>query len=188
MTTVFDDAQRAIERAMAEGVAQGTAQAQQEFFGQSAIVLLSTLFSGAMSNASQMIRAHSVAASDFFAAEAARISEFGTPPQVTAITPQTDAASVPAETAVAMVFSTHLDPASVIDANIYLMPDSGGNHIGGVLAYDDTTLTVTFTPDSPLSYGVTYRVTATGAVTGRLGQPMTQTYVSTFTVEADPGV
>jgi len=88
-----------------------------------------------------------------------------TAPQVVSTSPQSGAKNVAVSTSIRATFSEEIDPATLTSATVEVR-DSGGNLVGGTLAYASPTLTATFQPSDPLANSTTYTATLRGGVTG----------------------
>jgi hypothetical protein len=106
-----------------------------------------------------------------------------TPPTVTGISPSADASGVSPACSVSAVFSEALDP-STISQSSFLVSD-GINPVSGVVAYDNSTKTVTFTPGASLAFDTTYSATITTQVTDTSGNAITEDYTWSFTTHPE---
>jgi len=104
-----------------------------------------------------------------------------TPPSITSRSPIAGASSVAASTAVSVVFSEAISPASLS----LTLRDASGAAVAGTTAYDTTSRTATFTPTAALQRGATY--SATVNATDTAGNPMTAPATWSFlTAYPDP--
>jgi hypothetical protein len=87
-----------------------------------------------------------------------------TPPTVTAITPASGAAQVPAATTVTATFSEPMDPAT-IDASTFDLRDSTGTPVPASVAYNTSTNVATLTPSAALLAATSYTATVHGGAT-----------------------
>jgi hypothetical protein len=104
------------------------------------------------------------------------------PPDVVSSSPTSGATDVDAGTVVQATLNEPLDPASVSGASLVL---DGSGPVLGVVAYDDATRTVSFTPDAPLAYDTSHTATLSG-VTDVAGNPIAASFVWSFVTESEP--
>ncbi len=104
-------------------------------------------------------------------------------PTVVAFSPSASSTGVSVTTPVTITFSEAIDPTSVTAGTVKLI-DSEMNLVPTMLLYNAGTKTVTLTPSSPLAFGTTYTIVATGGIFGvkdMAGNPISQTVGSSFT-------
>lgn len=87
-----------------------------------------------------------------------------TPPTVTAFTPPSGAAGVPATTTVTATFSEPMQ-ASTISTDTFQLRDSANALVPATIAYDATSRTATLTPGAPLAPATSYTATVRGGGT-----------------------
>ncbi len=102
-----------------------------------------------------------------------------TPPTVILTSPVDGGIDVPVNTDPTATFSTAMDPTTINDLTFTL--DDGTTQLPGVVTYDVTTDTATFTPDEALDADTFYTATVTNGVTDSSGLAMTDDYVWEFT-------
>jgi hypothetical protein len=107
-----------------------------------------------------------------------------TAPTVTSTSPANGAVNVAPTTTVRASFSRSMDPASLTSANFSVKAPDGTN-VAGTVAYDDSTLTATFTPTAPLSYYLAYTAKLSNFVRARDGQQLSPLSWS-FTIQNPP--
>jgi len=108
-----------------------------------------------------------------------------TPPTVASITPASGTGNVPISSAIKVVFSETVNPATVNNSTVRIL--DGTTLVTATLTFDSATNTATITPVSPLSYTKTYTISVVGGIGGLkdvAGNVMTQTVLSTFTTGA----
>ena len=88
----------------------------------------------------------------------------GTPPVLTAKTPDSGATGVATDVAVRARFDTRLDPASVTTATISLRPASGGSAVPAQATYEASTRTAVLTPAARLAQATRYTATVGGTL------------------------
>jgi fibronectin type 3 domain-containing protein len=111
-----------------------------------------------------------------------------TPPTVTAKTPANGTGGHNPGIDPTATFSETMR-ASSITGSTFTLTDPGGNEVPATVTYDKPTSTATLTPQSALSYGVTYRATVkggSGGVTDIAGNALANDVTWTFTTEASP--
>ena len=105
--------------------------------------------------------------------------------RVTSLNPPPDATNVPITSVISASFNVGIVTAS-LDGNFSLA--AGNDEVAGVIDYDVSTRTATFTPDAPLAYATTYTATVSGQVRTRAGSSLDGDAQWSFTTEADPDV
>lgn len=171
------------EAIRAAGVEEGRASAAAAYFGQSAVRLTAGIFATALHEAASQMSSISPEAAQFLGEQAKLFAEFAHPPQVTSVSPATDAVNVHPDDQVVLGFSSPLNPDAVTTDTVYVAPSSGGSHLAGKLSYDEQS-TVTFVPDNGFSAGVKYTITVSKDVRSKLGQSMGTDWTSMFTAAA----
>jgi hypothetical protein len=84
---------------------------------------------------------------------------------------------------IAITFTDPIDPSTLTAANV-LVQDANGAIIPGRISYDSTTMTVTFTPSTPLMAGTGYTITVTTGVNDISGRPLAVAQNLTFTTDS----
>ncbi|MFH2063676.1 MAG: Ig-like domain-containing protein [Pseudomonadota bacterium] len=114
------------------------------------------------------------------------------PPAITGQIPTPDATGVDPATAVAVIFSEPIVPASANSTSINIAV--GDTRIPASVAYDNNTKTATLTPASPLSFSTVYTATVTTDIedlaANRPARPQTWRFTTrhlSFTAEAGSG-
>lgn len=166
-----------------EGRQQGITEAANQFFGQSAAVLILGLFSDALGVAGQRIRQHNPTVGAILQGESERFAAMALPPRVASVSPADGATGVPTTSEVSVIFTSQISQASVTDENFYVQPDQGGPHLDVTLQYFPADMAVLITPTNPMSDGVTYRVTVSADVGNEATLPMGQQHTTKFLVE-----
>ncbi|MBI5495717.1 MAG: Ig-like domain-containing protein [Deltaproteobacteria bacterium] len=100
------------------------------------------------------------------------------PPHVVSHAPA--GGSADPRTVASVVFSEAIDPATLDHTSLIM------DGVTGAVTYDASTFTATFTPAHPLSFGTTYDVLVTTAVTDRFGHPLAEAYHFAFTTTEPP--
>jgi hypothetical protein len=101
-----------------------------------------------------------------------------TPPTVVSITPGDGAQQVDPLKLIAITFSEPMEHATLNETNITVKTLSSA--VTGSVSYDDATKTATFTPVTPLAYGIPYTITVTTGVTDIAGTHMAAASTSQF--------
>jgi hypothetical protein len=112
----------------------------------------------------------SYASSNYFVDLSAVPSGTPSPPTVTATSPASGATGVPRSTAATATFSRSMDPATITASTFTLTGPTGA--VPATVAYDDTTLTATLTPSSPLAVGTSYTARLAASVASRDGSQL----------------
>jgi len=112
-------------------------------------------------------------------------------PMVVSTNPANMSVDVPVSTDITIVFSTDMDPQSLV-GNIIVQKASGGEKVAGTITYADRK--AVFKPNAPLEGATTYNVIVVGdadledgrqdGVKSILGYPMAGMYVFSFTTTA----
>jgi hypothetical protein len=87
-----------------------------------------------------------------------------TPPTVVDRSPEVDAVDVALDAAITVTFSEAMFPSTVQDPANFVVKDSSNRVIGGEIAWDDATLTATFTPTAPWWALSSYTVTLSSGI------------------------
>ena len=103
---------------------------------------------------------------------------------VTSLTPEDGATNVAVDVVLSATFNIAVDADTVSEATFTL--SSGTGTVAGVVAYDATTRTATFTPSSDLAYATTYTADISSAVTAVNGTGLADFEPWTFTTMDDP--
>lgn len=99
-------------------------------------------------------------------------------PIITATVPAARTTNVQISTPISAIFSEPMDPATINAATFTVAG------LTGTVSFDAATLTATFTPDAPLAFSTTYRVTITTAVSDPAGNHLPLANVWSFTTAA----
>lgn len=102
--------------------------------------------------------------------------------KVTSVSPATGSTDVPDGSKVVLQFSQPLNPASVNNANIYLV-EEGGRAAATEVTYDATGNQVTITPSANLRSGTKYFVVVTAGVQNTAGRYPLQRFSSAFNTQ-----
>src|SRR5574341_1049473 len=92
-----------------------------------------------------------------------------TAPSVTSTSPAADATGVGVTAAITVTFSERLEAGSVDETTFRV---AGGSPVAGVVTYEASTRTATFTPTDPLAYDTFYTVTLGAGMTDLAGNPL----------------
>jgi hypothetical protein len=84
---------------------------------------------------------------------------------------------------IAITFTDPVDPTTLTVATI-VVQDANGVPISGRISYDSTSMTATFTPNSPLTLGTGYTITATTGVKDISGRPLAVAKNINFTTDS----
>jgi hypothetical protein len=103
-------------------------------------------------------------------------------PVIISTTPTNGALGVSVNERPSATFDQPMNPASITALTFTLM--QGATPISGVVTYDPTTNTATFTPDSPLSLNLVYTATVTSGVSSLGGRSLPTNDGWTFTTAA----
>ena len=106
------------------------------------------------------------------------------PPTVVSVTPPNGSTGVCNSKAVTAVFSETMN-ASTITNTTFTLTAPGAVAVAGVVTYDATTSTATFTPTSPLALSTLYTATITTGVKDQFGNQLAANYVWSFTTSAN---
>ncbi len=107
------------------------------------------------------------------------------PPSVVSTSPLSGATGVSRSPSITATFSRSLDPATVTNSSVTLT-GPGSSTVASTVSYNDSTRTVTLTPNSQLAGSTAYTVTVSTAVTAIDGTPMSAPATWTFTTAACP--
>jgi len=125
-----------------------------------------------------------------------RYHTLGAQPEVTSVTPANGAVDVAVNTKITATFSEEMNPVtvtaslSVVDsatastASLTVM--NGATAVSGTVAYDEASMTVTFTPSTDLSYNTTFVVTISTGASKSTGTLLASPFVWSFTTAAGP--
>ncbi|WP_457964493.1 DUF4082 domain-containing protein [Arthrobacter sp. D1-29] len=102
-------------------------------------------------------------------------------PEVTAVSPATNAAGVAVDVKPAVTFNQGVIASSVV----FGLKDAAGSAVSGSTTYDASSSTATFTPAAALAYSTNYTATVSGA-TNASGQQMAGPHSWTFGTTAAP--
>jgi hypothetical protein len=103
-------------------------------------------------------------------------------PKVVSVSPTTGAGEVPVNTTVMATFDKAMNGATINTGSFRLRRDSA---VAGIVSYDTSTQTATFTPDANLEWGASYTVTLSSSITDVAGSKLTGISWS-FTTEQAP--
>ncbi|MFH1830745.1 MAG: Ig-like domain-containing protein [Pseudomonadota bacterium] len=107
-----------------------------------------------------------------------------TNPEVTTTWPLANATDVYAIQQVSVTFSKDMDASTIttdFSGGSFVLKNSNGDLMPGVISYDDETRTATFTPIMSLAVPETYTATVTSAVTDEDGHALAEDYLWSFT-------
>ena len=99
-----------------------------------------------------------------------------TPPRVVTISPGRNAVGVAVDNVVTAVFSEEMDVSTINIATLYL-----SDGVTGMVGYDASTYTATFTPSANLTIATTYTATITNGVKDVAGNHLASDYTWSFT-------
>ena len=108
------------------------------------------------------------------------------PPTVTSTIPSNGATGVGVNSLVRVTFNKEIDALSVNQSTFTLR--NGGTSISGMVAYNSSTRTATYTPSANLLYETTYTATITKNVKDLAGNTMVADYSWTFTTQSQTPV
>jgi len=103
-----------------------------------------------------------------------------TPPTVTTVSPKNGLTGVLNNSVLSITFSEDIDATTLTSTSFTL---SGSSPVSGTIAYDASTRTASFTPDTPLSLNIEHIITLTTDVMDSAGNALTEVYTSRFTTE-----
>ena len=101
-------------------------------------------------------------------------------PTVVSVAPASGAASACPNTIVTVTFNSAMNPAT-IDGTTFTLMGPGAAAVAGVVTYDASSDTATFTPSSPLALSTLYTATVTTGATDAYGVALASNFVSSFT-------
>jgi methionine-rich copper-binding protein CopC len=106
------------------------------------------------------------------------------PPEVISVTPEDGEIEVSPDAEISAVFSESVDESSLV----FFISDSSGNRVSGAVSYDDEKKTAIFTPETALSYGMTYTAAIGAQLSDLAGNTMSADHSWQFTTAAEaPG-
>jgi hypothetical protein len=105
-------------------------------------------------------------------------------PQVVRTVPTAGATDAGTGATVSATFSKSLDPTTVNTTTFTLTGPSGA--VSGTVAYTDSNLTATFTPNAPLAAGATYTARLDGSIAATDGATLGTPYSWSFSIPATP--
>jgi len=108
-----------------------------------------------------------------------------TAPTVVSVVPLNAAATACPNTTVTATFGVAMNPATITGAS-FTLAGPGTTAVTGVVTYDATSDTATFTPSSALALGTLYTATITTAATDAYGIALASNFVWTFTTGSNP--
>ncbi len=97
-----------------------------------------------------------------------------TSPMVLGMEPATGSDSVDVEVTLRVTFSEPVDPATVEAPGSFTVGPDGGEVVSGLFAYESDGAVVAWTPEAPLAFSTTYRVTCNTTITDLYGNPLDQ--------------
>ena len=106
------------------------------------------------------------------------------PPTVISETPLSDAAGVCPNAVVTATFSMAMNPTS-INGTTFTLTGPGTTPVVGVVTYDASSNTATFTPSGPLALSTLYTATITTGATDVYGIALASNFVWTFTTSSE---
>jgi methionine-rich copper-binding protein CopC len=110
-----------------------------------------------------------------------------TAPTVVSTVPADLATNVSPTAAITVTFSEAMDQATVNATTFFVRPTAGGSNVAGVITYNATTNTATFTPSSALAGGTAYTATVTTGAKDLAGNALAATKTWTFaTTDSTP--
>jgi hypothetical protein len=109
-----------------------------------------------------------------------------TPLQVTDLVPADGATGVAVDVVLSATFNLGID-VDTLDGS-FVLETEGGDEVAGVIDYDATTRTATFTPNEDLAFETTYVATVSGDVATETGVQLAGEASWSFTTLADPNV
>src|ERR1039458_6471256 len=110
-----------------------------------------------------------------------------TPPTVISVAPVAGAAGVCPNTILTATFSVAMNSTSINGAT-FTLTGPGTTPVAGVVTYDASSKTATFTPSSPLALSTLYTATITTGATDEVGVALASNFVWTFTTGSNPCV
>jgi hypothetical protein len=108
-----------------------------------------------------------------------------TPPSVTSVAPLNGASTACPSTAVTAVFSVAMNPAT-INGTTFTLTGPASTPVAGVVTYDASSDTATFTPANALALSTPYTATITTGATDVYGIALASSFVWTFTTGPNP--
>jgi streptogramin lyase/methionine-rich copper-binding protein CopC len=101
------------------------------------------------------------------------------PPTVVATTPLAGSYGAPLSGPITATFDEAINPATVTDRS-FTLADASGNHVPGVVAYNQATKTASFTPAAPLAAGALYSASVGAAVQDLAGNALPVPFMWSF--------
>ena len=108
------------------------------------------------------------------------LSSSALPLSVVTATPSNGVDAAPLNTEISAVFNQGIDPGTLTASN-FIVRDASNTVVPGVISYNPTNLTATFTPNSALQAGVTYTADLTTNVVDLQGSTLPSNYTWSFT-------
>ena len=155
-------------------------------FTPSSILALDTLFTATITTGAQDPSGNALASNyvwTFTTALAACTT--ATPPTVISVTPLAGAVGVCPSTAVTATFSVAMNSAT-INATTFTLTGPGTTPVTGVVTYNASSDTATFTPSSALAVSTLYTATITTGAIDENGVALASNFVWTFTTASEP--
>jgi len=168
------------------GVVAYDASSYTATFTPSSILALDTLFTATITTGVQDPSGNALASNyvwTFTTALAACTT--ATPPTVISVTPLAGAVGVCPSTIVTATFSVAMNPAT-INATTFTLTGPGTTPVTGVVTYDASSNTATFTPSNALVVSTLYTATITTGAIDENGVALASNFVWTFTTAAEP--
>jgi glucuronoarabinoxylan endo-1,4-beta-xylanase len=108
-------------------------------------------------------------------------------PTVASTVPASGATNENIGNALSATFSIAMD-SSTLTTSTFTLTAAGGASVSGLVTYNSSTATATFTPNASLAYSTAYTATITTGAKSSVGTPLASAYVWTFTTGANPNL
>jgi len=105
---------------------------------------------------------------------------------IVAVLPAQNALNVPQDTVISMTFDVDMNAATINDST-FVVHGSYTGKLSGTYAYDSPTRTATFDPVSDFAVGEIVTVSLTTGIETTTGNPLSDPYAWSFTLEVDGG-
>jgi len=102
-------------------------------------------------------------------------------PVIISTNPANTATNVPLNQVITATFNEKMNPLTITQASFTLQ---GGGNVSGILSYNESNTTMSFTPVAPLSVNTTYTATVVANVKDSFGNALQANYVWTFSTGA----
>jgi hypothetical protein len=152
-------------------------------FTPSSALALSTLYTATITTGA--IDQYGIALASNFVWTFTTASEPCAPPTVISVTPPNLAVGICPSAAVTAAFSEAMNPTT-IDTTTFTLQGPGTTPVTGVVTYNASTNTATFTPSSALALSTLYTATITTGAQNLNGNALADNYVWTFTTASEP--